>query len=33
MLHQVRSEIYNELNSRGIDIPYDQLVLHKADAG
>jgi len=32
MLHQVRSEIYNELNSRGIDIPYDQLVVHRSDA-
>lgn len=30
MLHNVRTAIYNELNAAGIDIPYNQIVIHKA---
>ena len=30
MLHNVRSEVYDALNAANIDIPYDQVVLHKA---
>ncbi|TNE89084.1 MAG: mechanosensitive ion channel [Deltaproteobacteria bacterium] len=30
--HQVRSNIYNELNARGIEIPFDQIVVHQAPA-
>ena len=32
MLHNVRKACYEALNEAGIDIPYDQLVIHKADA-
>ena len=32
MLHQVRSEVYNELNAREIEIPFDQVVMHQSDA-
>ncbi|MCO4746998.1 MAG: mechanosensitive ion channel [Proteobacteria bacterium] len=31
MLHEVRSNIYDELNAQGIDIPFDQIVIHKAE--
>jgi small conductance mechanosensitive channel len=30
--HKVRSEVYDELNARGIEIPFPQVVVHKADA-
>ena len=30
MLHDVRSACYGALNEAGIDIPFDQLVIHKA---
>ena len=29
-MHQVRTAIYNALNEAGIDIPYDQVVMHQA---
>ena len=32
MLHNVRTACYDALNTAGIDIPYDQLVVHNADA-
>ncbi|MEM8930750.1 MAG: mechanosensitive ion channel domain-containing protein [Acidobacteriota bacterium] len=31
MRHNVRRAIYNHLNDAGIEIPFDQLVLHKAE--
>lgn len=31
MQHQVRSNIYDELNARGIEIPFDQIVVHQAE--
>lgn len=31
LLHALRVEIYNELNARGIDIPFPQVVVHKAE--
>ena len=30
MLHQVRSAIYEELYARGIEIPFNQIVVHQA---
>lgn len=30
MKHNVRREIYNRLNEAGIEIPFDQIVVHKA---
>lgn len=30
MQHNVRREIYNKLNEAGIEIPFDQIVVHKA---
>ena len=30
MQHQVRTAIYDKLNEAGIEIPFDQLVVHKA---
>ena len=30
--HEVRSNVYDELNARGIEIPFDQIVVHRADA-
>lgn len=30
MIDQVRRALYNELNAQGIDIPFDQLVVHQA---
>ena len=30
MLHNVRNKVYDALNEAGIEIPFDQLVLHKA---
>ncbi|NVB37155.1 mechanosensitive ion channel [Pseudenhygromyxa sp. WMMC2535] len=32
MQHQVRRAIYNALDKAGIDIPFNQIVLHQADA-
>lgn len=32
MQHNVRVAIYNELEAAGIEIPFDQIVLHQADA-
>lgn len=32
MLHNVRREIYNALNDAGVDIPYNQIVVHQAAA-
>ena len=32
MLHQVRSAVHDELVARDIDIPFDQVVVHKAEA-
>lgn len=29
--HKLRSEIYNELNTRGIEIPFPQVVVHKGE--
>jgi small conductance mechanosensitive channel len=31
MVHNVRKSAYEALNDAGIDIPYDQLVIHKAE--
>lgn len=31
MQHQVRRAIYNHLNEAGVEIPFDQLVVHKAE--
>ncbi|MEM6794730.1 MAG: mechanosensitive ion channel domain-containing protein [Acidobacteriota bacterium] len=31
MQHQVRTAIYNKLNAAGVEIPFDQLVVHKAE--
>ena len=31
MQHNVRIAIYNELAARGIEIPFNQIVVHKAD--
>lgn len=33
MLHNVRTEVYTSLNEAGVDIPYDQIVVHQAAAG
>lgn len=30
MLHKVRCAVYNELNAQGIEIPFNQLVVHQA---
>lgn len=30
MQHNVRREIYNKLNEAGVEIPFDQIVVHKA---
>ncbi|MFK7928032.1 MAG: mechanosensitive ion channel family protein [Myxococcota bacterium] len=30
VLHKVRSEVYNRLNAEGIEIPFDQVVMHQA---
>ena len=32
MMHQVRHACYDALNSNGIEIPFDQIVVHQADA-
>ena len=32
MLHNVRVAVYDALNDAGIEIPFDQIVLHQADA-
>lgn len=32
MQHNVRREIYNRLNAAGVEIPFDQLVVHRAEA-
>ena len=32
MLHNVRNKVYDALNEAGIEIPFNQLVLHKAPA-
>lgn len=32
VLHNVRRSVYEDLNAAGIDIPYNQLVLHRAGA-
>jgi len=31
-LHQIREACYNALNREGVEIPYDQVVVHKAEA-
>ena len=31
MLHNVRTSVYDALNEAGIDIPYNQIVVHRAD--
>lgn len=32
VLHKVRSAVYDALNAEGIDIPFNQIVVHQADA-